>query len=87
MNAGPLAFARFDLGDVGAAVAPDAAQLIEFRVDSFPNDAAVGKLDGRLIGESQQNRLADIPQLVEAFMKLNHARGLKIPDQRPQDRQ
>ena len=48
VDAGPLALALFDLGDVLLAVVAETAQVIKFRVHARLNHSAIGKRERRL---------------------------------------
>ena len=51
LDAGALALAGFDLGDVLAAVPAEVAQLVELGVEAGADGAAIGEVERRLIGD------------------------------------
>ena len=66
LNAGTLAFAHFNGGDVALAVLADVAQFVKLGIHAGANGSAVGDGYWRLVGDAFQNTRADFGKLVKA---------------------
>ena len=60
LDAGAGALARFDLGDILAAVMAEIAQFVQFGVEAGADGAAIGQIHWRLVGNRRKNAVAHL---------------------------
>ena len=70
LDAGAVALARFDGGDVAFAVAADVAEFIKFGVDTGADGAAIDDCSWWFVGNAFKDCIAYLGSVVEAlFLK------------------
>src|ERR1019366_6399875 len=75
-DAGALALAGLDLGDVLLAVLAEVAELVELGMISGADGAAIGEVEGWLIGDGFEDDPSDVGEFVEAVVKVAQAGSL-----------
>ncbi len=78
VDAGALALALLDLGDVVFAVAADVAEFVELRIESALDDSAIVEGDGRLGEDAALDALAYVGEFVEQIDEGGEARGREV---------
>ena len=75
LDAGAGALAGLDLGDDLAAIAAKVAQFVEIGVAAGADGAAIGQVDGRLVGDGLQDAVAGFGDFVQTFVQIAQAGG------------